>query len=336
MNKRLLITLTTAIFLLIATMIAIKLAKGYRPDLKNGSLKATGLLLANSIPRGAQVFINDKLMTATDDTLNLSPDEYEVKIKKTGYLPWHKKIRVQAELVTETNARLFPSVPEMKPLTLAGVSQPLVSPDGSKIFFSSELGFWVLEMVTRPLTNPKPKKISQPEINLVYQKWGKEKEIEDVIRFDKFPLEFQQIATDSAKIVNFSPDETKLLYLAKENVEIPQDLIPKIPSASSQPEERNIKANVLYVYDRKEDRNFKIHEALENISWFPDSRHLLFIRDGKIKIIEYDGQNETIIYAGIFEEDFFAIWPDDSRLVVLTNLNPDSPLLPNLYAINLR
>ncbi len=336
MNKRLSITLITALFLLIATVIAIKLAKGYRPDLKNGGLKPTGLFLANSIPRGAQVFVNDKLMTASDDTLNLSPGEYEIKIEKIGYLPWHKKVKIQAELVTETNARLFPSVPEMKPLTLSGVSEPLISPDGSKIFFNNELGFWVLEMVTRPLTNPKPKKISQVEINAVYQEWEKEKEIEETIKFDKFPLEFQEIATDSAKIVSFSPDETKLLYLAKKNVEIPQNLIPKVLSASSQPEERNIKANVLYVYDRKEDRNFKIHEALENISWFPDSRHLFFISDEKIKIIEYDSQNETVIYAGTFEEDFFAIWPDDSRLVILTNLNPNSPLLPNLYAINLK
>lgn len=336
MNKRLLITLITAVFLLVATLIAIKLAKGYRPDLKDGSLKPTGLLLANSIPKGAQVFINGKLTTATDDTLNLSPGEYEVEIKKEGYFQWKKKLKIEAELVTETNARLFPAVPELKPLTFSGAEKPLLSPDGSKIFFENQSGLWVLEMTTRFLTTPKPRKITKAEIREIYRKWEKEEKIEEKIKFSKFPLAFQQIATASAQIIFFSPDETKLLYLAKKNIKIPKDLIPEVPAASSQPEEREIKTNVLYVYDRREDRNFRIHEALKDIPWFPDSRHLVFTEDGKIKIVEYDGQNKTVIYAGNFEEDFFTIWPDGSCLVILTNLHPDSSLPPNLYAINLK
>lgn len=336
MNKRFLITLVTGLLLLGGTLVAIKLAKGYRPDIKNGGLKPTGLLHANSIPRGAQVYVNGKLRTATDDTINLEPGEYEVKIEKVGYLPWYKNLLIKAELVTETNARLFPSVPDLRPLTKSGAAQALLSPDADRIFFNNKMGYWFLEMATRPLANIAPKKITKAEIDLLFQQRQKQKSIEEKIKFVKFPLEFQEIASNSAKIVDFSPDETKLLYLAQENFTIPENLIPPLPSTSTQVEEREVKANVLYVYDRKEDRNFRIHEAVEKIAWFPDSRHLVFIAEGKIKIIEYDGQNEKDLYTGAFEEDFFAIWPDGSRLVILTNLNPDSPLPPNLYAINLR
>lgn len=389
MNKRLLITLATGVFLLVTTIITIKLAKGYRPDLKNGRLKATGLLLANSIPRGAQVFVNGKLTTATDDTFNLSPGEYQVKIAKDGYHPWEKKLKIEAELVAETNARLFPAVPELKPLTFTGAFKPLFSPNGNKVAFtiataSAELktGIWILDLATGPLSfPPKPRQIARStpfldfsqsnysfspdgskllvnfanasylldsdrlntqltnikaKVAKIEEEWEEDKRLRQKTWLARFPKELQQIMTESAKIIALSPDETKILYLAEKNVKIPKDLIPKVPAASTQPEERDLKANVLYVYDRREDRNFRTHEAIENIAWFPDSRHLAFTDDKKIKIVEYDDQNETVIYAGDFEENFVAVWPDGSRLVILTNLNPDSPLPPNLYAINLK
>jgi len=336
MNKRLSITLITGFFLLIATIGIINFAKGYRPDLKNNQIKPTGLLLSNSLPEGAQVFINNTLKTATDDTLNLDPGKYEVKIEKEGYHSWQKNLLITAELVTETNARLFPSVPELKPLTLNGVKKPRLSPDGTRIFYESSGLFWVLEMSTRPFASPKPKKISQVEIAADYGQYEQEKTIEEKLKLSKFPLELQEIASASAQLTAFSPDETKLLYLAKENVNIPEKLISPVLAASTQSEQRNLKSNILYIYDRKEDKNFRIHESLDNLAWLIDSRHLIFISENKIKAIEYDGQNETIIYAGAFKEDFFAVWPDGSRVVILSNLNPDSPLLPNLYAINLR
>lgn len=389
MNKRLLITLVTAAFLSVTTFVAIKFAKGYRPDLKNGTLKPTGLFLANSIPRAAQVFINGKLVTATDDTLNLPPSEYEIKITKEGYLPWQKKLKVEAELVTETNARLFPSVPELKPLTFTGVSKPVLSEDGGKIAFSIatpsaqlKAGIWMLDLATGPLSfPPKPRQIAKSSelldfsksnysfspdsakllahlrngsflletdrlnakiINIesqvlgIKEEWTEEDELIKTTWFARFPKEFNEIIKESTKIIALSPDETKMLYLAEKNVTIPENLISKVPAANTQPEEREIKANVLYVYDRREDKNFKIHEAIDKIAWHPDSRHLVFTQDKKVKIIEYDGQNEAVVYAGDFEENFVAIWPDGSRLVILANLNPDSPLLPNLYAINLK
>jgi len=389
MNKRLLITLATGVFLLVTTIITIKLAKGYRPDLKNGRLKATGLLLANSIPRGAQVFVNGKLTTATDDTFNLSPGEYQVKIAKEGYHPWEKKLKIEAELVTETNVRLFPAVTELKPLTFTGILKPLFSPDGSKIAFtiataSAELkaGIWMLNLATGPLSfPPKPRQIAKStpfldfsqsnysfspdgskllvnfanasylldsdrlntqltnikaKVAKIEEEWEEDKRLRQKTWLARFPKEIKQIITESAKMIALSPDDTRILYLAEKNATIPEELIPKVPAASTQPEEREIKANVLYVYDRREDRNFRIHEALDNITWYPDSRHLVFTADEKIKTIEYDSQNETVIYAGDFEENFVAVWPDGSRLVILANLNPDSPLPPNLYAINLK
>lgn len=149
----------SAVFLGIPAVafLIIKFAQGYKPDFSTKTLRPTGLLVATSTPKGAQVFINDKLKTATDNTLSLSPDEYEVKIKKDGFFTWEKTLTIKKELVTETDAHLFSAYPDLKVLTFTGAAQPLLPPDGQKVAFSvatasaSKQGLWVLDLTDRPL-----------------------------------------------------------------------------------------------------------------------------------------------------------------------------------------
>jgi len=133
--NRLIIFLLTGIFIGIGTFLMIRYAQGYRPT-KQGTIKGTGLLAANSFPTGAEVYINDRLTTATDATLNLDPGEYLVEVKKDGYFPWSKRLVIEEELVTQTNATLFPSSPALQPLTYTGAINPVPSPDGNKIAFA--------------------------------------------------------------------------------------------------------------------------------------------------------------------------------------------------------
>ncbi|HLE50407.1 MAG TPA: PEGA domain-containing protein [Patescibacteria group bacterium] len=152
-RTRLLITLLVTLLLAGGTVLAIQFAKGYRPNLAQLALDGTGLLSATSYPKNAQVFINDRLTTVTDDTLNLTPELYQVKIMKTGFLPWIKTVSIKPELVSTTDARLFPSIPSLTPLTFYQVSSPLLSPDGSKLVytltnspFSQDNGVYVLSL----------------------------------------------------------------------------------------------------------------------------------------------------------------------------------------------
>ena len=165
---RILIAVFAFLVISTSTILTIKFAKGYRPSLKTKALQGTGLLAANSYPRGASVFINDKLTTATDDTLNLPPGEYRVKIAKDGYIPWEKNLKIEAELVTQTNTRLFPAVPTLTPVTFSGALNPLPAPDGQKIVFAVENatadeknGLYVLDLTDRPFgLNTDPRQIT--------------------------------------------------------------------------------------------------------------------------------------------------------------------------------
>lgn len=143
--------LFAVLFIATASMLAISLAKGYRLDLKNKSLKPTGIMVLNSSPAGASIFINGKLKSATNDSFSLEPGNYHVELKKEGFFDWKKDLQVKAELVTFAEAYLFPKVPDLKPLTFDGAYSPQISPDRTKIVFSLPLpnpkaGLWILDL----------------------------------------------------------------------------------------------------------------------------------------------------------------------------------------------
>lgn len=473
-------TLFSLLVIVAGSVLAIRYARGSWRLTKEGMVANTGLLNANSFPTGAQVFINDRLVTATDDTIYIDPGEYWVKIVKEGYSPWQKKLLVQKELVSQTNATLFPTAPSLSPLTFTGVSNLYPSPDGQKILFFvnqagsvSNNGFYLLELTSnflslqsgpRQITNDVPaleldkahiiwspnsqelmilvdeefggkeflvsvsKKTSlleQSDISFSRSKtlsaWEEEIYQKERLFLEKFPEEIIQVATESAKNVYISPDKKRLLYTAAADITLPEGLVPPLPTTSNQEEQRNLTAGNIYVYDREEDKNFlvlneevrpnfplqklgvvgdesenqqqststqaqettssflnkqllsddlfsnKIRQleaspesflrlqadlaidkittttnfanyysgvSLNSLQWFPDSKHLLYVADGKVQIMEYDGQNNTVIYSGPFIDEFVYPWPDGSQIIIFTSFSPDSPF--NLYAINLK
>ena len=70
MKQRLIITSLIALFLCLGTLGAIFWAKGYRPSFKEKTIKGTSLLVVNSYPEGASVYLNDKLTTATNESIS--------------------------------------------------------------------------------------------------------------------------------------------------------------------------------------------------------------------------------------------------------------------------
>lgn len=133
--------LTTVVVLLLVSVIAyafILYGKGYRLNFSgkgNKILAGTGLLVLTSSPNGARAYINDNLTTATDDTINLPPGEYDVKIEKDGYYPWKKHIVLKNEAVTKTDAVLFPVAPKLEGATVLGADNPVVDPTGGLIAY---------------------------------------------------------------------------------------------------------------------------------------------------------------------------------------------------------
>jgi len=406
MRKQLLIPALIVLFLIIGTVIAVLSGRGYSLNLNgNGPLlSGTGLLVATSSPDGAQVIINGHLTTATDNTINLPPGEYDVKIFKEGYFPWEKKIIVKKEVVSKADALLFPTAPQLINITNGGILNPVIDPSRTKIAYAVasqsavKNGIYILDMSANPILtlqnassqivqdvtnafslatftwapdstqllatvsasateqnsstkyllqtnslNQTPQDVTET-IASVNNAWQSIQLDKDTAQMNSLPKILRTFVAANFNILQWSADETKILYQASQSATIPLIIEPALIGTNSTPQVRDIKKGEIYVYDIKEDRNYLILSTLPvpqisngelPIMWYSDSKHLVYVHDGRIDMMEYDAQNQTTVYAGPFVDDYVFPWPDATKLVILTNL--DNPTIaPNLYTIGLK
>jgi len=355
-------------------------ARGYRFDVKTFRFEPNGLFVVKSDPDGAQVFINTELKTATNATIPLPPDTYDVEIRKEGYLSWKKRLVIEKEIVTEANASLFKAVPSLSAVTFSGNINPVPTNDLTKIAYAvPKTGLWVIETVNLPLGFAKdPRQITDGDltgaswewspngreilltiktgiflldagrftpqnqrVNItsgkteILAEWKKERKIKLTAQIRGLPEELVDILERKTDLITFSPDETKILYTASSSAELADNLIKPLPGASTQKQERQIKAGKTYVYDIKEDRNFSVSNSTATLRWFPTSQHLVLAEDGKITIMDYDGTNRQEVYSGSYIAPHAFPTVNKERLLILTNLGADS-VLPNLYSLSLK
>ncbi|HZJ18176.1 MAG TPA: PEGA domain-containing protein [Patescibacteria group bacterium] len=394
MRKQLFVPLFILSVLIFTTIIVVLYGKGYRLNFEKGKpdFSGTGLLVATSIPDGAQVFINDHLTTATDNTINLAPKSYKIRIVKEGYFPWEKTLVIKSEVVAKADALLFPSAPKLESITNTGIENPVMDPSQTKLAFTvatqsatKKRGVYVLDMTARPILTLQgaSTQIADDSIALLSRSklaWspdgseiiatvsGQSTYLLDAKGFNKNPKDVTETMTtvnatfakqqeeklnaqkdtlssrlkllvNDFNIFSWSVDETKFLYTSNKDIELPTIINPRLIGANSTPEDRSIKEGSVYVYDIKEDRNYKIIDSLpENnriLTWFPDSKHLIYVHDQKVNIMEYDSLNQTTIFAGPFLDTYVFPWPDGSKIVILTNLG-NKNITPNLYTIGLK
>ena len=205
------------------------------------------------------------------------------------------------------------------------------SPD-SKQIIASVNGISFLLDADRP--NPEPQNITTT-LEIILEAWGKEVKTRESQRASNLkPALVKEL--EKMKILAFSPDETKILYSASISAALPPILEKPLPGASTQPEQREIKKDSIYVYDIKEDKNFLIAQITQPLSWLSSSRHLVWVEEGSISIIEYDGTNKATVYSGPFENSFVYPWPNGSKLIILTTYNRPAGVNSNLYSISLQ
>jgi len=213
----------------------------------------------------------------------------------------------------------------------------------------------------------------------ILAKWEAEKNKELLKIIETLPKKLQKTATESFYIVSLSPDEKKVMYVAKDDSSLPIILDPPLIGANQTPEVRNIKKGNLYIYDKKEDRNFHIpltHEIeipkptptvpasmpsedsispsvsptptppqilnaplvrtiQQTVLWYPTSEYIAIKEDKQIVVMQYDGENKEVVYAGPFSPEYFGISPDWNLMVVI-NLNPQNNEYGDLYSVGIR
>lgn len=138
------------------------------------------------------------------------------------------------------------------------------SPDNSQLIVSSNGREVLLDI------NRKNVLSSLPDIGFrrkeILSEWEAEMYVRERQYLGKFPPQILEVASQSAMNVYLSPDKKKILYTATASATLAENLVPPLPAANTQPQERQLVPGSTYVYDREEDRNFK----LDVVSMNPD------------------------------------------------------------------
>ena len=366
MNKRLILTLAFLAIVIVSAGIAIFLAKGYTISPTKGRIVGTGIISVASEPDSASVYIDGHLTTATNATIpSLSPKTYTIKVIKEGFIPWERSVEVKEGLVSELKITLFPAIPTIYPLTFNGVLNPTLSPDGSKLSFivtaGKKPGVWVWTMSkNQPISfarssephqiassqtadfskallkwspdskqvlatvgtnnyllnaenlNSDPRDIT-PTLTVTIKSWEDDVKVKEIARIDSIKdIKYRKIASDSASIA-WAPDETK--FMTQSNKETG--------------------SNTTKVYDLELLKEYTIPYAKSQL-WLPDSKHIILADESTISVVDIDGTNKAVIYAGTFKDNFVFPWPDSSRLVIISSFPTPTASEPNLYGINLK
>ena len=390
-------TVLILFFITIGTVVAILYAKGYRflPQNGKGMIEGTGLLVLTSKPDGAKVLVNNHFTTATNNTINLQPGNYDVKIQKDGYFTWEKTIIIKKETVSEANALLFPVAPKLEAVTTTGAENPIMDTTGTLLAYTvssasaTKNGVYVIDMSARPLIpfgsasvqiandvadtmskakltfssdgkellatlptstyllstsglNTTPRDVTATIIQL-QREWSAEILDKNKKILDSYPKELKLFGQKSFRDFLPSPEGDKILYTASNSATLALIKKERVPGANSTPEIRSVKEGNIYVYDLKEDKNYllfdrsdlKANQASPTFLWLASSRHLVFAQNGKINVVEYDGQNLTTIYAGPFLNSFAFPWPDGSSIAIITQFN-NATVPYNIYRIGLQ
>lgn len=315
-------TLLTLIILLGITTLIFLYTSGYRlkrDEEETVNLATTGMISAKSIPEGASVFLDDELVTATNDTIaGVEPGVHELRVVKKGYEEWSKDIEVFEALVTDITAVLVSQSPMFEPLTNTGASNPSASPSHNQLaYFSKDEetpGVWIIP-------------INQGGLNLF--RANPSVVLEDT-RVNKY---------SNGKSIEWSPDETELLVETENGifylVELETNTAQSVLNADEIKEEWAAKLKKKrqdFVAKLEIPDNFKELALSDEVIWSPDEKKFLYtVQNGDM--LQYKVYNmekplpvgekiETLVFEkNINEPQPEITWYADSFHLVLTEGN---------------
>jgi len=142
-SRRILFAFFVLFFAISAPLIVLYTA-GYRYNIRAGQVLRSGVFSITSTPKNAMIYLNG--IYTDENTLHifkhLSPDSYEIELRKEGFHSWFGKVDVQSGYTTNIqNVLLFTqNYAELKyDFETTALS---IHPQGSHVVYSTQEGGW--------------------------------------------------------------------------------------------------------------------------------------------------------------------------------------------------
>ena len=374
MKNRFPVFLAIAFGILITTIAVIFFARGYTINLPQKKIEKTGMILVQSTPKEAKIYLDGKLVETTDAVLgSLPPKNHHLRIEKEGFSLWEKDVPVFGGLVTKVEALLIPNSPNLTPLTNNGVGLFSPSPQGGHIAYTTENGnppgLWILDLSSSTLLNliqENPRPIAEDTKKHVFSlaekiAWSPKEEVLLVtlnpkghVLLDAQNGSLKEATASTQPILSFWE---KLEAAQKSEwarkLKVPRDLIETATAPKTQwsPDKKKF----LFEKIRDDYKEWHVYNGEEplgvgrkreyiplklkkdspaKIFWHATSNHLIVENQGTISIVEIDGSNQTEVYSGNLTSPQVIPTPDGTNLIILASFKQNEP--PNLYAIGLK
>jgi len=287
--RRIFLYSITLLFILVAST-ALFYAWGYSFDWEKKRPVLTGGLYLKSVPKKAEIYINNKKKDKTPAFIKrLIPREYEIKISKQGYHSWQKKLKVESKLVTEAkNIFLIPLVPNIevikenisenfsleKYLGVEKYSDDLYIQKPSYILYQADL----LNMENEQISStPLPSDNDYEIFALSNKRIVALSDKNDLYLLNPGTKIFELIS-QNVKGLQFSNDNKKLLYFTSSEI-----WVYYLEDVFSEP---NKKADDKELITR-------LSQEIKQAVWNGQTNeHIIFLVGQNIKIIELDSRNE--------------------------------------------
>jgi len=136
-NLRRIYFITFIVIFLVCAPIIVLYSLGYRYDFPKNKLLKTGLLIIESSPRSASVYLNNKYIQKTPARIiNLTPGEYQIRVEKDGCFSWQKTLAVFSKTTTfADNIILFKSSGKPQEKILGSILDYQISFDEKKVVY---------------------------------------------------------------------------------------------------------------------------------------------------------------------------------------------------------
>lgn len=281
-RTRKIILLLAILFFILITPTTLFYAWGYSFDWQTKKPVLTGGIYLKSIPKRAQVYLNDKPQEQTTPIFikRLLPKEYQIRVTKQGYHSWQKTLRVESKIVTEAkNILLIPLSPKIE----------TVNPELALEFSEEPTSIFYIHQPSYILYRTDKDNSFQEQINLTplpsnhdYQIFTSNNdqlalldEQNQLYLLNPQTKNFEIISQD-VQGLEFSHDNNKLLYYTSSEI-----WIYHLPLS----EEINNNKELVT----------RISQKIKQAIWYKTNQHIIFSIEEKIKIVELDNRSDRNI-----------------------------------------
>ncbi|OGZ36685.1 MAG: hypothetical protein A3A94_00805 [Candidatus Portnoybacteria bacterium RIFCSPLOWO2_01_FULL_43_11] len=316
--RRFLLTSLIIVFLLIAPAVLFY-AWGYSFDWQNKKPVLTGGIYLESIPKKAEIYVNDELKARTPKLVKrLLPREYQIKLVKKDHHPWQKKMRVESKLVTEArNIFLVPQKPALELIRNdAGNNfslEEFLKTDGErKIIIKAEKILSGLNTGTTSLDQIVSYKVIDQDIfylqkpSYILYQTDLSGAVKNQVSLSPLPENNYQIFISPDRNLAVLDNKDRLYFLNQENKNF-ENLAENIKEVQFSKDGKKLlyfSKSEIWVYYLKENliQPFKkagekelitrLSQEIKQAIWYPETNeHIIFSVGSLVKITELDGRD---------------------------------------------